>query len=343
MQKIDVVGKWDLNLNCWRDPHSFIERQKSLTVVSYEDMVNYETDGYDYIIIADGTRLENHSKDGINTRINGAVKNVLEYFSRKKKNFKFRLILLDNDAPLKEESKWIANYLDTIARLSDVKSISYIGISKCGVMAFDLIKYLHSVEALSKVRVYSLSSPYGGTLLASPLYIEAEIKKILAAKITSKTLQDLILTSLMKLVEGISSNSHMDYDIALPGGAKDLYDPSFIGDIISPANLNPLNKVADFKNISTVIDEKVRQDVNKSFNLLGIGLCLLDSYFYQGNSDGLVLLSSQRMIDEFYKPSIILNSFHNPLECEPYASQVLDMVWDNIGCEDSDLKKQRTH
>ena len=330
MENVEFISKWNLADNVWEHTANYNLRKKAFSIVSCGEIKNNESDDFEYIIVADGTRLENHSKSIKFAKNDLVMSNIINFYRNKKGNYKFKLILLDNDAPLREESKWIANYLDLLTYDKLVTNISYIGISKCGVMAFDLIKYIRLKETLDKLSVFSISSPYEGTIMASPLYLKKELFKILEVRISSPALRKVIFDSLMLFLERISSNSHMDYDIGIPGGVEDLskYDPEFIKRIFEQRNILAAKSVCKYQNICTVIREETLKNIIDERSAVGLGVYLLNKYLFNGESDGLVLLSSQRKMDNYINDSsVTIASVHNPFQIKYFADKTMDIIW----------------
>ncbi len=347
MGEINTIKKWDLKSNIWRDVKSEEEKKRALSIATYGTIRHTDDGELNYILIADGCRVENHVHSGqyINDRKAG-IANVIKYFERKKENYKIELLLVDMDGPLVEESKLLASYVDHLANLSSTKTVNVVGFSKCGVMAFDMMKYLKNGFSSMKTRVYSVSSPYLGTVMASPLFLEREVRKVITAKIEYDELAEKIVTAVMGLYYRIMSNSHMDLDIAEKGGVpKQLeknYDPFFLKNIFSEENLSSLNRVNLYKNVCTLIDENTLSAVIKSGNLGGIGLCILNDCLFDGKSDGMVLFSSQKSIESFLSDgensSVVIHSTHSVLTTPVYAKELMDLVEENLGCNKEEIK-----
>lgn len=154
--------------------------------------------------------------------------------------------------------------------------------------------------------------------MASPLIFYPEVKQVISNKLGNNALSEIIYKKLIEFYEGISSNSHMDYDIAIPGGIpkskSNLYDRSFIENIFSIQNLNAIKKVNHFKNIVTGIDNATLKEAIKTGNLSGIGLCILDDVFFHKESDGMVYIKDQRKIENYLDiKSYILKSAHHDI------------------------------
>lgn len=132
-----------MNENKWKNVESLEDRRSAYSIVSYCDIKHRNDGSVNYIIIADGCRVENHTSDPLYIKDRQAgIKSVIEYFEQKNENYRIELILVDNDAPLDEECKRVARYIDFLSRIDEVKTVNFIAFSKCGVMALNMIKYL---------------------------------------------------------------------------------------------------------------------------------------------------------------------------------------------------------
>ena len=339
MGRIKAINKWDLKNNAWKNEVSEIDKKRALSIAEYGLIKKSESPLINYILLADGCRVENHTKNTTHIKENRAgIANMICYFESQKENYKIELLLVDNDAPLKEESKLLASYIDYLSNKPTTKTVNVIGLSKCGVMSFDMLKYLKSPFSKIKARIYSVSSPYMGTIMASPLLLESEVKKIISAKITDNSLAEKITTSFMNLYYKIMSNSHMDLDIAVPNFVPHHlmpnYDPEFLQNIFSDINIKSISNVEHYQNICTVIDDTTLKNSLKSGNLAALGLCILNDTLFEGKSDGIVSLESQQKIEDYLPynniPSKIIASSHGALSTPFYANQLLDIVNNNI-------------
>ncbi|MCI8497840.1 MAG: hypothetical protein HFG33_00360 [Bacilli bacterium] len=327
--------KWDLQNNVWKDVESG-EKGKALSTVSYSDIINSQNRQFNYIVIANGYRVENITKNPNAVSDRAAhISNVIKYFSNLRENYKIEMILIDNDAPLTEQSKAIAEYIDTLSRRIDAKTVNFLGFSKCGVIAVDMIKYFKDPRSFVKTRIYSISSPYEGTLIASPKLLEIEVKKMVEAKLGQGRFSSEVYKAVMGIFFDNFSNSHMDLDIAVPGGVTDdlkpFYDPSFLENALSSQNLKSLGLISHYRNICTTITEDTLKEAIKSGNLASLGLCILNDCLFDGKGDGIVPLSSQRKIDDvFNTSSIIIPSTHNSMEIKKGRTLILDEVRQRI-------------
>ena len=150
---------------------------------------------------------------------------------------------------------------------------------------------------------------------------------------------------LINFYEGISSNSHMDYDIAIPGGIpeskKHVYDESLIRDIFSNNNVDAVKKLNSFKNFLTGIDSNTLKEAIATMNFTGIGLCILNDLFFEKKSDGMIYVSSQQQVDDIVGiKSYRLVSAHHDVSSNPRVmNDVLSVVDDTIGEFDEKQKR----
>ncbi len=85
-----------------------------------------------------------------------------------------------------------------------------------------------------------------------------------------------------------------------------------------------------YQNICTVINDKTAKEILKKGDLLGIGLLLMDELFFDEPSDGLVLLSAQKSIEQHISRegnpnNLLLPSPHGVLG-HPFADDLLNVV-----------------
>lgn len=225
MGTIDIFAKWDLEKNDWTQSDNLKDIGRSFAIASYKRIIN-DNGKINYIIIDQGSRVENHSKDFSNIKETEVrIDNVISHYERCNGNYDIKLFLMDADAPIIEDAKLFAKYVESLALLPNTNSVNIIGLSKCSVMNFYVPRFFKNRETFKKTNVYNIASPYEGTKFASIKIFYPEIRE----KFRSKPLSNLIIK---KAYEGISSNSHMDYDIAIPGGIPEeklhLYDENFI-------------------------------------------------------------------------------------------------------------------
>lgn len=335
MGTIEVLAKWDLKKNSWNRNPSIYERGRSFAFANYEKVIN-NPGGIDYIIIGHGSRVEDHSTDyyDINER-KVRIDNVISYFGKLNGNYDIRLFLMDADAPIIEDAKLMAEYVERLASLPTTNSVNIIGLSKCSDMNFYVPSYFRRVDTLKKVNIYNVAAPYNGTKLASPAIFYPEVKTLLTSKFGDGKFSTLIYDKLIEFYENISSNSHMDYDIAMVGGIsdskRDFYDEGFIRNIFSSDNVEAIKKINSFNNFVTGIDSSTLREAILTMNFVGIGLCVLDELFFDNKSDGMVYSDSQRLVDSVVgTKSIYLPTHHDVNNNIRAINEVLGIVDDTI-------------
>lgn len=305
MGKISVLGKWDLENKIWLQNPNVNFHGRSFSIANYDKIIN--DDGkINHIIFAHGSRVEDHSKNFVDIKEKEAgIKNIIDYYKRCNDNYDIKLFLMDADAPIVEDAKYFAQYIDYLASLSTTNSINIIGLSKCGVMTFYVPRFFRNPNTFVKTNIFNIATPYEGTKLASPLIFYPEVKKVLYNKLRNEKLVNKVYNKLINIYENISSNSHMDYDIAIPGGIPDskkqFYDENLIKNIFSGENINSIKQLNNFKNFITGIDEKTMKEAILTGNFSGIGLCILNDVFFDKQSDGMVYVSSQEKVDKMMK------------------------------------------
>lgn len=336
MGKIHTQGKWSLQEEKWiLNPDEKLWG-RSFALAQYDKIINNEKDKINYVIIAPGSRVEDFTKDFKTIKEKKVrIDNVLNYFSKQNANYEVLLFLMDADAPIIEDAKLLANYIDSLAALPDTNSINIIGLSKCSTMSFYIPSFFKNVESFKKTNLFNIAAPYVGTKLASPLVFYPEVKKFITAKIGDNKLSNLIYNNLINFYESISSNSHMDYDIAIPNGIPEekfaVYDKNFIENIFSLENINSVKSLNNFKNFVTGIGKNTLKEAIKTMNITGIGLCLLNDLFFDGKSDGMVYTQDQRKVEEHINlRSYFLASHHDVNSNTKAFNEVLDYVEDTI-------------
>lgn len=314
--------------NEWEQSSDLKDRGRSFAIASYKRIIN-DNGKINYIIIDQGSRVEDHSKDFSTIKETEVrVDSVISHYERCNGNYDIKLFLMDADAPIVEDAKLFAKYVDYLASLPDTNSINIVGLSKCSVMNFYVPRYFNNSETYKKTNVYNIASPYEGTKFASPKILYPEIKRIFKSDIVTDVL-------IKKVYEGISSNSHMDYDIAIPGGIPDeklhLYDESLIKNVFCPLNVDAVKRLNSFKNVLTSIDSNVRKEALKTLNFQAIALCLFDKMFFDGKSDGMVYTSSQRKVEDVLNiKSYSIKSHHDVNSNIRAFNEVLRIVDDTI-------------
>lgn len=336
MGTIDVFAKWDLQNGIWIKNPEPEDYGRSFAIANYEPIINSD-EKINYIIFTHGSRVEDHSKDNFRIREEKAgIKNIIDYYKQKNGNYDVKLFLMDADAPIIEDARYLAAYLDQLASLPSTNSINLIGLSKCCIMNFYIPRFFNNPSTASKTNIFNVAGPYEGTKLASPLVFYPEVKKVILNKVKNEQLASIIYNQLIKIYEGISSNSHMDYDIAIPGGVpeskQDRYDESFIKNVFSEENVSAINTIANFKNFLTGIDEDTLKEAILTANFNGIGLCILNDLFFEGQSDGMIYVSSQQKVDEVLgtKSYKLTSAHHDVAHNKRVLNDILYVINDTI-------------
>ena len=326
MGTIDIFAKWDLEKNDWTQSDNLKDIGRSFAIASYKRIIN-DNGKINYIIIDQGSRVENHSKDFSNIKETEVrIDNVISHYERCNGNYDIKLFLMDADAPIIEDAKLFAKYVESLALLPNTNSVNIIGLSKCSVMNFYVPRFFKNRATFKKTNVYNIASPYDGTKFASIKMFYPEIRK------KFKVLSDFIIKN---VYEGISSNSHMDYDIAIPGGIPEerihLYDENFIKNVFCTDNVEAVKRLNSFKNILTSIDSSVIKEAIMTGNKQGILMCIFNEMFFEGKSDGMVLTSSQRKVEDVLDiKSHNIKSHHDVNSNIRAFNKVLGIVDDTI-------------
>lgn len=337
MGTIEVIAKYDLANRRWNFNSDIKNHGRSFAFANYEKIINNENEKIDYIIINQGSRVEDHSKDFRNIKEKEVkIDNVISHYKRNNGNYVIKLFFMDADAPIIEDAKLFAHYVDNLASLPTTNSINIIGLSKCSAMNFYVPNFFQNPNSFKKTNMYNIATPYTGTKLASPLIFYPEVKKMINSKIGNNILSDRIYKNLIDFYERISSNSHMDYDIAIPNGIPQskysVYDEQFIKNIFCIDNITAIKKLRTFKNFITGIDSNTLKEAIRTMNMTGIGLFILDDLFFDNKSDGMVYTDSQREVEKFLNiKSKILKSTHHDVNSNTRAfNEVLWVVDDTI-------------
>lgn len=225
MGNIKNIAKWNNENNKFdRKLTSF--NNSAFSLAYFDDIIVNDDNNFDYIFFSEGSQLKDLISKKNSESIDSNIKNLdvmFNYFSNKKHNVKFVLVALDTDAPINEDSKLLAETIDNIND-SNVLSINLVGISKSGAMMFNSIKYMKNKSNLKNINLFTISTPFLGSPLASPKVIFPVIKRV-AGPIG------------IYWFNSVSSRNHLDFDIAVSGGMTeefmDNYDPNFIKNILS--------------------------------------------------------------------------------------------------------------
>ena len=332
MNSIIPISKYNLSSKKFDKKVLKKDKPKSLSYV-YDKIIYEENDNsYEYIIFANGNRAKDISKDGEHPYgRRDYVGRIKEYFNTKKKNIIIVHILVDNDAPLNLEAQIIANYIDRISQCKNTNSISLIGHSKCGAMFFNTPKYFKQESSFEKTHIYTSATPYQGCLIATPKLFLKQVKNVIDIQLPFP-LNILTYNALEMYYSSISSNSHMDNDIALPGYVTDNYDPQFIAKMFDEENIRAIKKVHGFYNIITGIDDETIYKYLERKDFTSVGMCLMDLFFMEETTDGFIEVKSQESVSKHLDAnSIRINSTsHYYLAHNDELGIVLDIVNENI-------------
>ena len=143
---IRPIKKWNLETNLWEQPANE-NIGRSFCFAEYKDVINDKsTKKYHYIIIAEGSRVEDHTKKIPKIKdkeIN--ISKVIKLLRKQKYNYKIVLFLMDADAPIIEDAKLFAELIDEKASDSKCDSINLIGISKLESISFQILLQINYV------------------------------------------------------------------------------------------------------------------------------------------------------------------------------------------------------
>lgn len=336
MGEIDIIGKWNLENEIWIENPNFKDYGRSFAIAKYERILN--DDGkINYIIITQGSRVEDHSKDYTTIKEKEVkVNKFITHYKTKNKNYDIQLFLMDADAPIIEDAKLFAKYIEKLAIDPNTGTINIISLSKCCIMNFYVPSFFTRKESFEKTNLFNTAAPYEGTKMASPAIFYPEVKKVVLSKVQNETVANLIYKSLINIYEDISSNSHMDYDIAVINGVpdekKNVYDENLIKNVFCSSNVEAIKKLKTFKNILTGIDADTLKKAIRECNFAGIGLCILDDVFFENKSDGMIYTSSQKIVEDILDiDSYRLKSTHHDVCGSKEAlNDLLSIVDDTI-------------
>lgn len=342
MEKIEILGKYNLTENSWGEVNKD-NRRDSLAISNYEPIINKEEETkYDYIIHCRGSRLEDHSKDGYHISDNaGHIDGIIEYFKNKDTNIIIKFVMLDNDAPLRENGRFLAYYINSLCKNINCNSINIIACSKAGVTFFNSIKYINS-EYYKKINLYNVVTPYEGTMMASPELVYEAINNLMSRQFT-RLFKNFGIQELTKLYESISSKSHMDYDIGLlDKNSSCNYDASLIRNLFMKENINAIKSINNFRNYTAGIDNTTLKRAISIRNGYGIGMCLINEYLMGRGSDGLVHTWSEESISKYMdvNTSHIKGAHHDIMSDSVYRNEILFDIYDNL-LEQRNLKREK--
>lgn len=328
MVNVEVIAKYDLERSVWQYVPKRTSHGTSLAFASFKEIVKYEYEGTNYIIISDGSKLEDYSKNLKKVKESALhAKTVIDYFKSKNDNYSIKLLFLDGDAPIIEDAKALAYYIDYLAMRHSTKSITIIGQSKTSLLNLYLPTFFRNDETFKKINIINMAAPYLGTKIVSPNIIYPEVKHVIKEKFKDGILSDKIYEEFIKMYKKNISNSHINNDIAVENGLSDdmlnYYDSNFIKNCLCLKNIESISKVNHFQNFVTGIDNKTLYDSINELYPLGIGLCISNDLFFDGKSDGVVYTKDQYLVDEYIGKSIRLKSSHHSVLGNPKSLKIV--------------------
>ena len=350
MGTIEILGKWNNETSKFETSFDLSLSGTAFGVATYEPIKNVASDEYDYIIICSGCRIENFSKDFIGVKeSHSGISKFIDYFSNQKRNVIIKLVMLDKDAPLKEQGKLLASQIDLWVGMPEVKTVNVLGHSKAAVMCFDMPKYFRNPLSYSKTNLYTTCSPFNGTIMACPDKLIRKIESVFRERIPSQLLVDFLMKLVISFNDSMNSYSHMDFDITPLGHISQeymhLYDPSLIENIFSVENLDAINRIGSYTNFCTKIDNNTLGECLRTANYLGVGLCLLDAVVFDEPSDGMVAYSSQRLVDKHilnrdFKSVSLVSSHHAFLKSMRLTRSVMNVMEETLEMQE-EIKQYR--
>lgn len=366
--------KWDQKENTWKVIEAGdknVNRGRAFSVVSYNTDFGQDsdTDAYEYVVLINGMRVENYSKHGSN---NGwGTKKFVEDVNGRNGRYRLVNILVDNDAPLEEQSKIVAKYMEGLMKDEHCTRVNLLGISKGGRMASKALKYIEDKEtAKRKLNAVAYSMPGKGTIFASPelLFkrldnISGEIRESLVQKLlpyletlkpedSQEELEDgqeqeendekaLLIDFLKRLYLKIISQSHMDYDISVGEDGvpethrkPEFYDENFIK--FDGAELEAIRQIG-LTNITTTCSPKTLKRALATGNINAMLLYLSAKMIFEEPSDGMVSLKSASEVGELGKGNIkrvFIPNGHHSLGDDDY---LINVVLDNVLTREKEL------
>lgn len=329
------IAKYHLEENKWKKVKNNKELGKAFSVVKYNaefgKKANQSNSDFDYFILLDSLRVENYSKRGTTPDNSGwSMGNYLTELEKSSKRIKALSVLVDQDGPLEDESKFLAKKINQLKEMEHCKNIHVLGVSKCGDIVVSMLKYLTDSH-LDKLNVLAAQAPYLGTIMASPNVLYAKANEVIG-NIPDSLLKRIVPSlqkirpiqkttsfhpkqgNLSKILTDIHwnvfSQSHMDYDISLvgkdgvPHKHQDRYDKNFLENLFNEKTLTRLRQV-DFTNITTTCTSKTVQNSLKSLNATAFMLYLSSQVLFDEPSDGMVSLRSSQYIEQICRENNI--------------------------------------
>lgn len=332
MRTIIPVKKYNLGTNSFEETIKDSDRSKALSYIEKKIIYDENDEKFEYIILASGNKVKDISRNGKTPyKQYDYVANLCRYFKNKKKNCIIIHILVDMDAPLREEAQLIAAYIDELANKDTTNTINLIGHSKCGTMFFNMPKFFQNELSFRKSNIYTSAAPFRGCLIAAPKLFLKEVEQAINAHLPSP-LNVLVFKALKKYYRSVHSDSHMDHDISKEGYEAERYDPSFIAGMFDLENIEAMKKVNFYHNFTTGIDDKSLLNAIKRRDYISIGLCLMDRYFMQEVTDGFIEVKSQESVEQYIDVPTkkISSATHYYLGHDDELGVILDVVDENI-------------
>ena len=186
---------------------------------------------------------------------------LYEYFDKENDDYDIRLYLVDAEAPIKEDANLLAQYIDTLALNPKTKSISLIGISECETMAFYVPNFFKEEDSYKKTNIYTIGSPFNGTIAYSPKYIYELIKDRIISIFGDTFFSEVLCKRVVTIYKEMLISSHRFHDVSVINGIScdklEFYDSSFIREMFSKENLRAIRKVNVYRNFILQINSNV--------------------------------------------------------------------------------------
>ncbi len=337
MTVIRNIGKYSLENGTFSKED---KNNKSLSIAVDKLVCDESNSKYEYIIFINGNRAMDVTKDGVHPYgVRDYVKRISDHFKNKNKNLIIEHIYVDNDAPLILQTRLVARHVDMVSLDENVNTINLIGHSKGGAMLFNLPRFLRTKTSFEKTSITTTATPFIGCLLASPKIFLEHVRKVVYAQLPPH-IAKYTYEALVSYYKTLSSDSHMDNDIALPGYESENYDPNFIAGMFDLINIEAMKKIRFYQNFVTGIDDLTIFDSLKRGDFTSVGLCLMDKFLMPEMTDGFVEVRAQESVREHIdvKTNNLKSRTHYFLSHDDDLGIVLDTIDENID-EYNDKKK----
>jgi hypothetical protein len=331
--------KWDTNALKWNRNMTDNEKLSAFTIVDFGEVKNNDSDNYDYLVVCDGCTVKYYTdRPEAISESKTNIDNIKKVLKRSKHNYRLKLILIDGDAPLNEDAKLFAEYIDYLASKSLTNSINILGFSKCGVMSFNMPKYYQNPISYHKTNLYTIATPFEGTMMATPNILLKDFSENVHKSIHNERLANLIISSINKRYSNSNDQKHHRFnDISIPNKldahTTNNYDPELLQSIFSKANLSAIKRLNTYQNICTRIDDNTFEECLRTANFIGLGLCLTNDFLLHKQADGMVEQNSQQAIEKHLDISspLLKSSHHAVLTNQRLTSDLIHYVDDTIG------------